>query len=458
MDQITHPLLKEQSTLTTAERRAAGRAGRVQVPRSSHATWIPPADRPDPISLLEESNRSRVAALVPIRYGRMLTSPFAFLRGSAVVMAADLATTPVTGFQVQMCGDAHLSNFGTYATPERRQVFDVNDFDETLPGPWEWDVKRLATSVVVAAQENGFSAACTNQAALNCLRTYRERMWEFGNRGHLAVWYASIDAQSILKQVGRVNRPFITRELEKAHRHTNVKVFPQLTRKSNGQYTIKDDPPLISHLDDDDRANWLRALLEGYEASLSDDRKVLFNRYHVVDIAQKVVGVGSVGTHCYIALLLGSEDGDPLFLQMKEAQISVWERYLSPSAYPNQAQRVVNGQHLMQAASDLFLGWTSNGTIDCSIRQLQDRKETPNIEQLTERDFILYAGLCGWTLARAHARSGDPAMISGYLGRSDQFDRSVAAFAHTYADQTRRDHAALVEAARTGRIPVQAVE
>jgi uncharacterized protein (DUF2252 family) len=458
MNQVTNPLLREQSTRTSAERRAAGKAVRTRLPRSNHATWVPPADRPDPISLLEASNRSRIATLVPIRYGRMLTSPFAFLRGSAVVMAADLATTLVTGIQVQMCGDAHLSNFGTYATPERNQVFDVNDFDETLPGPWEWDVKRLAASIVVAGRQNGFSAASTSQAALNCLRTYRERMWAFGDMDHLDVWYSRIDAQSILQQVGRANRPFINRELEKAHRHTNVKVFPKLTRKSNGQYTIKDDPPLITHLDDDEHASWLRALLEGYEASLPDDRRVLLNRYRVVDLAQKVVGVGSVGTHCSIALLLGREDGDPLFLQLKEAQRSVFERHPGPSAYANQAQRVVNGQHLMQAASDIFLGWTSSGTIDCSIRQLRDRKETPNIEQLPEGDFILYAGLCGWTLARAHARSGDPAIISGYLGRSNQFDRAVATYAQAYADQTERDHAALVEAARTGQIRAEMLQ
>ena len=458
MDQISHPLFAEQSVSTVAERRAAGKARRMRVPRASHSAWVPPDDRSDPISLLEESNRFRVPTLVPIRYGRMLTSPFAFLRGSAVVMAADLATTPVTGIEVQMCGDAHLSNFGTYATPERKQVFDVNDFDETLPGPWEWDVKRLVTSIVVAGRQNGYPDPGTIRAALYCLRAYRERMWKFGSMGHLAVWYTSIDARNVLKQVGRVNRPFINRELEKASRHTSVTVFPQLARKDNGQYTIRDNPPLITHLADDQRANWLRALREGYAASLSDDRQVLFHRYHIVDLAQKVVGVGSVGTYCAIALLLGNEDGDPLFLQLKEAQPSVWERYLAPSVYANQAQRVVNGQHLIQAASDIFLGWTSNGSIDCSLRQLRDRKETPDIERLSREEFVTYAGLCGWTLARAHARSGDPAIISGYLGSSDHFDRAVTAFAQTYADQNSRDYAALVKAARSGRIPVQPLE
>jgi len=253
MNRSTIPFLGEQNAPTIAERRAAGKALRTRAPRASHATWSPAPDRPDPISLLEESNRSRIAALVPLRYGRMITSPFAFLRGSAVVMADDLAMTPITGIQVQACGDAHLSNFGTYATPERNQVFDVNDFDETLPGPWEWDVKRLAASIVVAGRQNGFPAASTRQASLNCLRMYREHMWEFGEMRHLDLWYSCIDAQSILKRVGRSNRSFIDRELEKAHHHTGLQVFPRLTREINGRYSIKDDPPLITHLADDER-------------------------------------------------------------------------------------------------------------------------------------------------------------------------------------------------------------
>jgi len=458
VNRLSIPSPGEAKALTIAERRAAGKALRTKVPRSSHATWSPAPDRPDPISLLEESNRSRIAKLVPIRYGRMITSPFAFLRGSAVVMAGDLAMTPGTGIQVQACGDAHIANFGTYATPERNQVFDVNDFDETLPGPWEWDVKRLAASIVVAGRQNGFSAVSNRQAALNCLRTYRERMWEFGDMRHLDVWYSCIDEQGLLKRVGRTSRPFIDRELEKAHWQTNVHVFPQLARQINGQYSIKDDPPLITHLDDDERTLWLHALLGGYEASLLDDRRVLFNRYHVVDLAQKVVGVGSVGTHCYIALLLGNADSDPLFLQIKEAQASVLERHLGPSAYANHAQRVVCGQHLMQAASDIFLGWTSGGSIDCYIRQLRDMKGTPSLEHLDEGNFNVYVGLCGWTLARTHARSGDSASISGYLGTNDQFDRAVATFAQAYADQTERDHAALVAAARAGLVPVETIK
>lgn len=446
------PLVRAQHERTAAERLAQGRALRGRVPRSSHAIWATPTDRPDPIALLVASNRSHIPSLVPIRYGRMLTSPFAFLRGAAIVMAADLATTPVTGLQVQMGGDAHLSNFGIYATPERKQVFDVNDFDETVSGPWEWDVKRLAASIVVAGRQNGFPAPGLKGAVLHCVRTYRERMKEFARMSHLDVWYSSIDADQLLAQVGRVNRPFLTRELARAYQHTNAKAFPQLTRKRQGHYLIQDHPPLIVHLEDEERADFVRALLEGYEASLSEERRVLLNRYRVVDLAQKVVGVGSVGTHCTLALLLGSPDGDPLFLQIKEAQPSVYEQHLPHRAFANQAQRVVAGQRLMQAASDIFLGWTTSGSRDYYVRQLRDRKETPTIEQLTEQDFTLYAGFCGWTLARAHARSGDPATISGYLGKSDPFDRALAAFAQTYADQTERDHEALVEAAQSGRI------
>ncbi len=460
MNKLTPSLVGEQKTLTSTERRATGKAIRTKVPRASHAMWSPTPNRPDPISLLEETNRSRIASLVPIRYGRMIISPFAFLRGSAVVMANDLAMTPITGIQVQICGDAHLSNFGTYATPERNLVFDVNDFDETLPGPWEWDVKRLAASIVVVGRQNGFSAANNKQAVLNCLQTYREHMWKFGDMHHLDVWYSSIDAQSILKRVGRSNRPFINHSLELAQRHTSLQVFPRLTRKINGQYAIIDNPPLITHLNDDDRARWLQALLVGYEASLPDDRRLLLNRYRVVDLARKVVGVGSVGTQCYIALLLGNEDNkdsDPLFLQIKEAQASVLERHVAPSTYPNHAERVVRGQRLMQATSDILLGWTSCESTDCYIRQLRDMKGTPHLEHMFENDLIMYAGLCGWALARAHARSGDPAQISGYLGMSNQLDHAVAVFAQAYADQTERDYAAFVAAANSGRIPVEKV-
>jgi uncharacterized protein (DUF2252 family) len=440
---------------TLAERRAVGRSLREKVPRSSHAEWSPAADRPDPISLLEEQDRSRLAQFVPIRYGRMIASPFGFLRGSAVVMAGDLAATPVTGLQVQLCGDAHLSNFGVYATPERNQVFDVNDFDETLPGPWEWDVKRLAASIVVAGRTMGLTRAMNRQAVVGCVRSYREHMWEYGEMRHIDVWYARIDPESTRRFVRSSDRAYVEKELEKARRSSSLVAFPRLTQKVDGRYRIKDDPPTIVHLDDEELAQQLSALVERYSESLQEDRHVLLSKYRFVDVAHKVVGVGSVGTRCYVALLMGSEKSDPLFLQVKQAQASVFEPHLGPSSYSNHAQRVVLGQRLMQAASDIFLGWTGLGSIDFYVRQLRDMKLSVSVESLSESRFVQYCELCGWALARAHARSGDPAQVSGYLGANDTFDRAIASFAVAYADQTERDHAALLGAAQAGRIPTQ---
>jgi uncharacterized protein (DUF2252 family) len=455
MSASSTPLPGKEFVRTVADRRAAGRALRKEVPRSSHAQWSPVAERPDPISLLEEQNLSRQAHLVPLRYGRMAASPFGFLRGAAVVMAQDLAATPVTGLAVQVCGDAHLSNFGVSATPERNQVFDVNDFDETLPGPWEWDIKRLAASVVVAGRTNGFSGDTNRQAVLRCVREYRERMWEYADMSSLDVWYSRLDPTSVRRFVRRSDRSYVDKELKESRQHSNVEAFPRLTQERDGQYRIKDDPPLITRLDDDQLEQRLENLLAGYRASLQEDRHLLLRKYHFIDVAQKVVGVGSVGTRCYIALLQGNGSSDPLFLQVKEAQASVLERHLGPSAYSNHGQRVVSGQRIMQAASDLFLGWTETDSIDFYIRQLRDMKLSVNIASLNPQRFIDYCRLCGWTLARAHARSGDPAQISGYLGRGDSFERAIAAFAQTYADQTGQDHAALVAAVQAGRIPVE---
>jgi uncharacterized protein (DUF2252 family) len=449
------PLPGKEFVRSVADRRAAGRALRKEVPRSSHAEWSPVAERPDPISLLEEQNLTRQAHLVPIRYGRMAASPFGFLRGAAVVMAQDLAATPVTGLAVQVCGDAHLSNFGVYATPERNQVFDVNDFDETLPGPWEWDIKRLAASVIVAGRTNGFSGDTSRQAVLRCVREYRERMWEYADMSSLDVWYSRLDPTSVRRFVRRSDRSYVEKELKESRQHSNVEAFPRLTQARDGQYRIKDDPPLITRLDDDQLEQRLENLLAGYSASLQEDRHLLLRKYHFIDVAQKVVGVGSVGTRCYVALLQGNGSSDPLFLQVKEAQASVLERHLGPSAYSNHGQRVVSGQRIMQAASDLFLGWTETDSIDFYIRQLRDMKLSVNIASLNPQRFIDYCRLCSWTLARAHARSGDPAQISGYLGRGDSFERAIAAFAETYADQTGQDYAALVAAAQAGRIPVE---
>src|SRR6266567_3133572 len=310
----------EQNARTLAGRRAAGRELRNKVPRSIHAGWTPAADRPDPLSLLEEQNRSRLAHLVPLRYQRMAASPFTFLRGSAIVMAQDMATTPVTGIQVQVCGDAHLNNFGIYATPERNQVFDVNDFDETLPGPWEWDIKRLTTSIVLAGRTNRFPSEINRQAVLNCVKSYREHMWKYSEMPHIDVWYSRLDYESSLQFVRRAFHPYIDKQRAKARQRSSIQAFPKLVTLIDGHYKIKEDPPLISHLHNAELTHRLSELVDEYKVSLQDDRRVLLSKYHVVDVAQKVVGVGSVGTRCYVVLLLGSDESDPLLLQIKEAQ------------------------------------------------------------------------------------------------------------------------------------------
>ena len=430
-------------------RRDAGKALRKQVSRRSHANWSPAANRPNPISLLEEQNRTRLDYLVPLRFERMSASPFTFLRGTAIVMAADLAATPVTGIRVQMCGDAHLNNFGIFATPERNQVFDLNDFDETLPGPWEWDVKRLAASIVIAGRNNGFSRDLNRQAVLSCMATYRQRMWEYGDMRHLEVWYSRIDYASSLEAVNESFRWWVDKQRARAVRRTHVELLPKLTQEVNGQISIKPDPPLLTRLKDDELTRMLSALVEEYRTTLREDRHVLLSKYNYVDVVHKVVGVGSVGTRCYVALLLGNDANDPLFLQIKEARASVYEPYVGRSAFPNHGERVVMGQRLMQASSGIFLGWTRLGSIDFYIRQLRDMKLSVDISTLSEGGFNEYAKFCGWALARAHARSGDPAMISGYLGQKDVFDQAIARFAELYADQAERDHAALVSHLQT---------
>jgi len=427
-----------------ARRLTAGKALRKKVPRSSHAEWSPAADRPDPVSLLEEQNRTRLSNLVPLRFERMSASPFTFLRGTAIVMAADLAATPVSGIRVQLCGDAHLNNFGIFATPERNQVFDLNDFDETLPGPWEWDVKRLAASIIVAGRNNDFSREINRQAVLSSLASYRQRMCEYSEMRHLDVWYSRIDYASSLEAVSSSFQWWINKQRKRAVRRTHVELVPKLTQEVNGQILIKPEPPLITRLDDDELMHLLGALVEEYRTTLREDRHVLLSKYRYVDVAHKVVGVGSVGTRCYVALLLGGDSTDPLFLQIKEARASVYERYLGPSVYSNHGERVVNGQRLMQASSGIFLGWTRLRSIDFYIRQLRDMKLSIDISTLIEGGFTEYCKFCGWALARAHARSGDPALISGYLGQKDVFDQAVATFAETYADQNERDHAALL--------------
>jgi uncharacterized protein (DUF2252 family) len=438
---------------TLAERRAKGRALRQRVPRSAHAPWEPDPDRPDPVALLELSNFGRVAELIPIRHGRMLPSAFTFFRGSAAAMAFDLAATPVTGIRVQLCGDCHLMNFGAFGTAERNFVFDVADFDETLQGPWEWDIKRLAASVQVAGRCLGVSRRDREEATRACVRSYRERMSEFAGMCVLERWHARIDGKTLLDVAQRHK----CHNGDEVHPHTAEKLLPKITEVVNGQRRFRDNPPLVFHNPHGDRfEEEVRHFLARYRETLQDDRRTLLGRYRVVDLAMKVVGVGSVGTRCAI-LLMTADGDDALLLQYKEAGPSILERYLGKSKYHTHGQRVVCGQRLLQSASDLFLGWsTDDEKRDFYFRQLRDMKTTVHLDGMSPGQLTEYAELCGWALARGHAKSGDPALISGYLGRRDTFDRALAVFADTYADQTERDHTAMVQAVQAGRLLAEA--
>ena len=446
---------------TRAERYAAGKSLRTRVPRTSHGEWAAASDRPDPISLLEEENRTRVQELVPIRMGRMSLSPFAFLRGSAVVMASDLAKTPISGIKVQLCGDAHISNFGGFASPERRMIFDVNDFDETLPGAWEWDLKRMAASIIVAGREIGHTAQENRQAVVGSVQQYRTAMQRGASMKSLDVWYAHIDIETLLGMVKRKGQERLQKQQQRASRRTSEGVFPKLAEVVDGQYRIKDEPPLIVHIEEqgdvkktrEHEAERIKGAFDAYVETLPDARKVLLSKYHFVDIARKVVGVGSVGTRCWVMLFMSGGDGDdPLFLQVKEAGASTLEPYFGNSSYANHGERVVQGQRLMQEASDIFLGWTHGEVVDLYIRQLRDMKVSAEIATLSKKEFDFYTRVCASALARAHGRSGDPALISGYLGNSDDFAQAIARFAEAYADQTERDHSALLAAIKEGRI------
>ncbi len=440
---------------TPLERLAAGKARRSAVPRSAHAVWAPPADRADPVALLEESSKSRLQNLVPIRYGRMLVSPFTFLRGSPVVMAHDLGATPVSGIRVQACGDAHLMNFGLYASPERNLLFDLNDFDETLPAPWEWDVKRLAASFVVAGRSHGMGGRDCADAARAVARSYRKHIRNYSLMRLLDVWYSRVDARGALKVFGGDGRKGMARQLDKARRRNSLQALSKLAAVRDGRLHVVDDGPLVTHVHDERLSHFLRRLTGGYLATLQEDRRTLLERYRFIDFALKVVGVGSVGTRCYIMLFDGSHAEDPLFLQIKQAEASVLEPYAGKSKHHNRGRRVVAGQRLVQSASDIFLGWTSEGGNDYYVRQLRDMKGTADLESMSAGDLIDYAGLCGWVLARAHARSGDAAAIAGYLGKCDAFDEALAAFATAYADQTERDYEALKAAVDEGRVPAE---
>jgi uncharacterized protein (DUF2252 family) len=426
----------------------AGRALRKVVPRSSHATWDP-GDRAAALRLLEDSNRHRLPDLVPIREARMRASPFGFLRGAPAVMAHDLATTPITGITVQACGDAHLLNFGLFATPERNLVFGLNDFDETLPGPWEWDVKRLATSLVVAARTVGFDSAQGRRAALACVRTYREQMARFARMRLLEVWYSRMDAATIVALAHGRRRRAVAERLRHAQHHTNLEALPRLTEPLGRSRRFVEDPPLLTHVTECDQA-WTEEVLARYRATLSDERRGLLERFRAHDAARKVVGVGSVGTRCYVVLLLGDRHDDPLLLQVKQATTSVLEPHAGRSRYRHPGRRVVHGQRMLQTASDIFLGWTGDGAHHYYVRQLWDMKGSMDIEAMSPSDLVAYARLCGWVLCRAHARGGDAAAISGYLGSGDRFDRAVATFAEAYADQTEADHAAFSRSRGSG--------
>ncbi|MFD8717035.1 DUF2252 domain-containing protein [Streptomyces sp. NPDC059629] len=434
-----------------AERAARGKAARKRAPRSAHALWLPPVDRPDPVAVLERQGRDRVPELLPIRYGRMAASPFAFLRGAAAVMAADLAARPHTGLTVQLCGDAHLQNFGLYASPERILVFDLNDFDETFPGPFEWDVKRLAASVAVAARENGHSDAEARAATRAAVAGYRTAMRRLAGLGELAVWYERVDAGSLLSLVGSARRRRrIEDTLTRARRRTSLHALGKLTEVAGGRRRIVVDPPLLEAAGAPDMAS-LRKIFSDYRSTLAEERRLLLDRYRFVDAARKVVGVGSVGTRCFIVLLTGRDDDDPLFLQIKEARTAVLEQYLPSGPYAHPGHRVVAGQRLLQATGDIFLGWMTGPQGRAYYwRQLRDMKGSLEVAAMDAKGLSVYAELCGTTLARGHARSGDRIAIAAYLGGTDSFDHAVTDFALAYADQTATDHAALHTAVTAG--------
>jgi uncharacterized protein (DUF2252 family) len=454
------------------ERVAAGRAARKQVPRTSLGAWSPDAARPDPVLVLMRQGESRLPELLPIRYGRMLASPFAFLRGSAAVMAGDLAHEPATGLLVQACGDAHLGNFGTYAGPDRRLVFDLNDFDETLRAPFEWDVKRLAASIEVLGRDRGLGADARRRAALAAGQAYREAMRKFASMRTLDIWYARIDVEEIRAVVEERGAPAdelrrLDRHVSRAQGRDSLRALTKLTEVVDGSRRVRHDPPLLIPLarlvEPDEQARMLQLLrgyLRRYRTALPPAARTLLDRFQLVDIARKVVGVGSVGLRAWVVLLLGRDDGDPLVLQVKEAQPSVLEPHIAHPADKQHGRRIVEGQKLTQAASDALLGWISGVAPDgvqrdFYVRQLWDRKGSIDLDAMTSRRLRAYSALCGLALARAHARSGDAVAIAAYLGGGDSFERAMAAFAAAYADVTVADHGALARAAQQGIIDAE---
>jgi uncharacterized protein (DUF2252 family) len=494
------PRIRRISHLSLDERLDKGRTARDRTPPSSHSGWRPAVDRPDPVLLLEQQDRSREPDLVPVRHGRMMVSPFTFYRGAAKIMAVDLKDTPAAGLRAQLCGDAHLSNFGLFASPERRLVFDLNDFDETLPGPFEYDVKRMAASFLIAGRNNGFAKADARAAAMASVAAYREAMADFARMPTMDVWYAHFDedrfrtliqdallaetstgakknknAKATKKEQKDPKQAKVAKEaarraeknLAKAHTRDSVQALSKLAELVDGQYRIVSQPPVVVPsrdladtfgLSPDEIIPTLHEQFRAYRATLPDDRRKLLEKFEIVDAARKVVGVGSVGTRAFIILLEGRDAQDPLFLQIKEATASVLEASLSRSRYRQHGERVVQGQRMMQAASDIFLGWTKGVDVNRHFywRQLRDMKGSALVELMAPVTLTYYAQMCGWTLARAHARSGDPVAMAGYLGRDDAFDRSITEFSERYADQNEQDYEQFVTAVRSGRL--QAVE
>jgi uncharacterized protein (DUF2252 family) len=481
---------------SVAERQSAGKEALERTPLSSHSGWRPAEGRPDPVSLLMEQDVTREPDLVPVRHGRMMVSPFTFYRGAAKIMAADLKDTSVAGLNAQLCGDAHLSNFGLFASPERRLLFDLNDFDETLPGPFEYDLKRMAASFTIAARNNGFAKADRKEVTLASVTAYREAMAAFAEMHTMDIWYAHLDESQLMTAISgavadtsreakraktakvsktaskeaklaKLAQKRAVKGAEKAHTRDSLQALAKLCEPADGTYRIVSQPPIIVPARDlaptygmspDQVGHAIGEQFRAYRATLQDDRRHLLERFEIVDIARKVVGVGSVGTRAFIVLLLGRDAQDPLFLQVKEATASVLEAYLPKSRYRQHGERVVHGQRMMQAASDIYLGWTKGADVRRHYywRQLRDMKGSALIELMTPLGMKFYAGICGWTLARAHARSGDPVAVASYLGSSDAFDKSITDFSQRYAEQNERDYEDFVQAVRSGRL--EAVE
>lgn len=443
--------------IPTADRLEQGKALRKRVARKEHSVWVAPQDRSDPIAVLEASNRGRITNLIPIRYGRMSKTAFSFYRGSAALMARDLASTPVSGIEAQICGDCHLMNFGAYATPERNLIVDINDFDETTHGPWEWDLKRLASSFVLACRENSFSADSCREAAEAAAHSYRTAMKQFTEMTVQEVWYSKMNLEDYLSSISDKDiRQHASKRVKKElSRGSNDYYFPKFTVQKDGSYRFKENPPVFYHSSkqlEPGHADLIRYFLDNYKSTMTEARRYLFDRYTYVDVAMKVVGIGSVGTFCGVVLLM-AEENDSLILQIKQAGASVLEPYVGKSKYSHPGQRVVEGQRLMQSHSDIFLGWSTGlDKRHYYVRQLKDHKMPPNPDMWTPARAVEVARAFGWILARAHARSSDPALISGYIGASDAFDQALVSFAVSYADQTEKDHRRLLEAIKSGRI------